>query len=85
MAESAVLALISGFITCPHQVVPVGVVDHPALFDHREAFPLGVFDGLNHSHQGDVTAGARAEQRDNVNNVHTHKCLHAQIHQSKFT
>lgn len=38
------------------QVVPAGVVDHPALFDHCGAFPLGVFDGLNHSHQRDVAA-----------------------------
>lgn len=37
-----------------------GVVDHPALFNHCGAFPLGVFDGLNHTHQRDVSAGGRA-------------------------
>ena len=43
-----------------HQVVSAGEVNHPPLLHGRGAFPLGVFDGLNHSHQGDVAAGARA-------------------------
>lgn len=48
------------FCVRSHQVVAAGVVHHPALFHHRGAFPLGVFDGLNHAHQRDVAAGARA-------------------------
>lgn len=51
----------------PHQVVAAGVVDHPALFHHRGAFPLGVFDGLNQTHQRDVTAGGRAECKHTQN------------------
>lgn len=50
----------------PHQVVVAAVVDHPALFHHRGAFPLGVFDRLNDSHQRDVAAGGRAKH------THTH-------------
>lgn len=46
-----------------HQVVAARVVDHPALFNHCGAFPLGVFDGLNHTHQRDVTAGGRAARQ----------------------
>lgn len=46
-----------------HQIVPAGVVNHPALFNHCGAFPLGVFDGLNHAHQRDVTAGGRAASK----------------------
>ena len=46
-----------------HQVVVAGVVNHPALFHHSGAFPLGVFEGLNHSHQRDVAAGARAARQ----------------------
>lgn len=47
----------------PHQVVPVGVVNHPPLLHHGGALPLGVFDGLNNPHQGDVTAGGQAEHQ----------------------
>lgn len=46
-----------------HQAVAAGVVHHPALLHHRGAFPLGVFDGLNHAHQRDVAARGRAARR----------------------
>lgn len=43
-----------------HQVVTVGVMHHPPLLHHCGAFPLGVLDRLNNTHQGDVTAGGWA-------------------------
>ncbi len=67
------------FCISSHQVVAAGVVDHPALFNHCGAFPLGVLDGLNHTHQRDVTAGARAareQTRTHRKHRHFRKCNH---------
>ncbi len=43
-----------------HKIVSTGVVHHPSFFDHSGAPPLGVFDGLDHTHQGDIGAGRGA-------------------------
>lgn len=51
---------LSVFCASSHQVVTVGVVHQPAFFNHCGAFSLGVFDGLDHTHQRDVAAGRRA-------------------------
>lgn len=42
--------------TQSYQVVPAGVMNHPAFLHHRGAPPLGVFNGLDHPHQRDVAA-----------------------------
>ncbi len=59
---------VSVFSLSSHQVVTVCVMNHPAFFHHGGAFPLGVFDGLNYSHQRDVAAGGRAAYE----HTHTH-------------
>ncbi len=43
-----------------HKIVSTGVVHHPSFFDHSGAPPLGVFDGLDHTHQGNIGAGRGA-------------------------
>lgn len=43
-----------------YQSVLAGVVRHPAFLHHVAVLPLGVFDRLNDSHEGDVVTGARA-------------------------
>lgn len=46
-----------------HQVVSAGVVHHPSLLDQGGAASLCVLDGLNHTHQRDVTAGGGTTPR----------------------
>ncbi len=43
-----------------YQHVFAGEMHKPAFFHNTAAFPLGVFDRLNHPHKWDVVAGGRA-------------------------
>lgn len=43
-----------------YQSVFAGEMHKPAFFHNIAAFPLGVFDRLNHPHKWDVVAGGRA-------------------------
>ena len=44
-------------VTCPtYRFVLICEVHHPPLLDGLGPRPLGVLDGLDHSHQGDVAA-----------------------------
>lgn len=52
---------------CSYQVVSAGVVHHPALSHHSGAPPLGVLDGLDHAHEGDVTAGGGTAEHSHTN------------------
>lgn len=52
-----------------YQRVLAGVVHHPALLHHVAAFPLGVFDGLNHPHQRDVVTGRWAAEGGTKHNL----------------
>lgn len=61
--------------TQSYQVVPAGVMNHPAFLHHRGAPPLGVFNGLDHPHQRDVAACGGA--------VRTHTQTHTKSRESQ--
>lgn len=63
-----------------YQRVFAGEMHKPAFFHNTAAFPLGVFDRLNHPHKWDVVAGGRAYKHGDMSKP-SRKCqLQVRIH-----